>query len=553
MSKGSLAVMTVGVAIFLCPSLSLAANLISNPSFTDGATGAPTNWLKGRWGSNTATFTYPVTGSDATPAAQVTLSNYATGDAKWYFPLLPTVEGKQYHFTNNYQSTVTSYVTVEYHRANGTRFYRDIGVLPAGSNFQTFSADFIVPPEAIKFTIFHVIKSNGTLVVDDYFLEEVVPPPDNIIINPSLEQSAGGAVPDNWRTGRWGSNTTTFTYPVAGHSGDKAARVQMTSYTTGDAKWYFDPVAVNAGDTYEFSDFYQSSIKTYVTVQFTHSNGGVSYLDLGAPAAAGAWTEFKMPFTVPAGVTSLTIFHVLKGVGTLTVDDFKLKPTGSDPTKFDQGYVSLNFDDGWLSVYQNAIPILNAKGFKSDQFITTDYLTDNYPGYVKPNQVLEMQSQGHIIGNHTKSHPDLTALTLAQAQAEIEGARSVLINLGVPSTNMSFAYPLGAYNTSIKNLVQNAGHIAGRSSDGGFNDKLTDHYALRRQPMLNTTTFTQVKNYIDTARADKTWVILLFHEIDNSGHQYSITPALFQQIVNYLDQINVTPITVKEGIAKMNP
>ena len=118
---------------------------------------------------------------------------------------------------------------------------------------------------------------------------------------------------------------------------------------------------------------------------------------------------------------------------------------------------------------------------------------------------------------------------------------------------MSLAYPLGAYNNNIKQLVQNAGHIAGRSSDGGYNDKLTDHYALRRQPMVNTTTFNQVKNYIDTARADKTWVILLFHEIDNSGHQYSVTPALFQQIVNYLDQINITPITVKEGITKMNP
>ncbi len=545
--------LTVIGVIFVLPSLAQAANLVNNPSFTDGATNTPASWLKGRWGSNTATFTYPVIGSDATPGAQVTLNNYVSGDAKWYFPLLNTEAGKQYHFSNSYQSEVTSYVTVEYHRANGTRFYRDIGVLPADSNFNTFNVDFVVPPEAIKFTIFHLIKNNGSLTVDDYNLEEIVPPPDNIIINPSLEQSAGGTVPDNWAKGRWGNNTAIFSYPVAGYSGAKAAEVSITNYVSGDAKWYFNDVPVTAGDTYEFSNFFKSSTKTYVTIQFTHSNGATSYLDLGAPATAGAWTQFKMPFTVPPGAVSLTIFHVLKSVGSLTVDDFKLRPIANDPTKFDQGYVSLNFDDGWLSVYQNAIPILNAKGFKSDQFITTDYLTDNYPGYVKPNQVLEMQAQGHIIGNHTKSHPDLTSLTLAAAQAEIEGAKNNLVALGVPSANMSLAYPLGAYNNQIKQLVQNAGHIAGRSSDGGYNDKLTDHYALRRQPMVNTTTFAQVKSYIDTARADKTWVVLLFHEIDNSGHQYSVTPALFQQIVDYLSQQNITPITVKEGITKMNP
>jgi len=46
----------------------------------------------------------------------------------------------------------------------------------------------------------------------------------------------------------------------------------------------------------------------------------------------------------------------------------------------------------------------------------------------------------------------------------------------------------------------------------------------------------------------KTWVILLFHEVGTNGNQYSVTPAFFQQIVDYLKQKQITPITIGQGV-----
>src|SRR4051812_38294002 len=65
-------------------------NLIVNPSFeTAGSTGLPANWLKGGYGTNTRTPTYPATPSqDGAVAARVSITSYSSGDAKWYFPYL---------------------------------------------------------------------------------------------------------------------------------------------------------------------------------------------------------------------------------------------------------------------------------------------------------------------------------------------------------------------------------------------------------------------------------------------------------------------------------
>jgi len=325
---------------------------------------------------------------------------------------------------------------------------------------------------------------------------------------------------------------------------DVGVRIQLISFFLLLLDQGHEPSA------YEFTDYYKSSVPSVISVRFKYSNGTYTYLDLSTRAVAPSWTEFRAPFTVPAGVVSLTVFHLLKQNGTLQTDSFSLKKLAQDPTKFDKGYVSLNFDDGWLSVYENAMPKLNAAGFKSDQYIVTDYLTGNYPGYVKPSQVLDMQSKGHVIGAHTRSHPDLTWVSLTQARQEIEGSRQDLRALGVTPVN-TFGYPLGAYNASIQQLVKDTGYVGARSSDGGSNDKEQDIFALRRQSMEVTTTFTQVKGYIDTAMTEKKWVILLFHEINVSGHRYSITPELFQEIIDYLKQKNIIPITIEQGLALM--
>ena len=94
------------------------------------------------------------------------------------------------------------------------------------------------------------------------------PPPVNLILNPSFE-TGSGSTPDHWLTGGWGTNSASYTYPVAGQDGARAARTEITSYTSGDAKWYNEPVAVTPGKQYDISDYYRSNTTSEIDIEYT--------------------------------------------------------------------------------------------------------------------------------------------------------------------------------------------------------------------------------------------------------------------------------------------
>ena len=535
-----------------------ATNLILNPDMEMAdSSGLPANWVRGKWGTNNAAFQYPVSGVAGSKAGKVTITQYTSGDAKWAHKEVAITAGKEYEFSDFYSSDVQTFITLQYRMSNGTFSYLDIDQPPASSSLTERTIRFVAPANAVGVTVFHLINRVGFLTTDRYSLTEVAvtpPPPtdpNNLFTNPSLETVGSNGLPTGWTRGKWGTNTNVFIFPTAGYQSDKAARVEISSYTSGDAKWYPGNVNVTPGSAYEFSNVYKSNIKSYVAIRYTLSSGANSFVDIGAPASSVDWKQFKTQFTVPPNAVAMTVFHLIKGVGYLEVDNYSLKKISNDPTKFNNGLVSINFDDGWRSAYQNALPILDAAGFKSNQFIVTGRMNSDFPGYVQPNEVLSMQSRGHEVGAHTRTHSDLTTLTDAEARAEIQGSRNDLKAIGINPVNF-FAYPFGSYDDQVQQIVKDAGFAAGRSSDGGYNDKTIDLFALRRQPMLANTTLPQVKGYIDKALTDKTWVILLFHEVNNSGNQYSVTPSFFQQTVDYLKQKSVVPVTLSQAINLIN-
>src|SRR3989338_5263937 len=79
------------------------------------------------------------------------------------------------------------------------------------------------------------------------------------------------------------------------------------------------------------------------------------------------------------------------------------------PTPFPEALISLNFDDGYESVYKNAFPILQKHGLRSTHYIVSGRL--DWTKYMTTAQVLEMQKRGHEIGAHTRTHRKLTLLS----------------------------------------------------------------------------------------------------------------------------------------------
>jgi peptidoglycan/xylan/chitin deacetylase (PgdA/CDA1 family) len=146
----------------------------------------------------------------------------------------------------------------------------------------------------------------------------------NLIANPSVENSTNN-IPNNWSKDNWGTNSPTFTYVTSGQSGTKSVKVQINSYSSGDAKWDFARVAVTPNATYTYSDYYKSNVISSLVVEVEDVNGNLSYYDLGTTAASSTnWKQISVNFTAPANAKKLTVFHLINKVGWLQTDNFSL-------------------------------------------------------------------------------------------------------------------------------------------------------------------------------------------------------------------------------------
>jgi peptidoglycan-N-acetylglucosamine deacetylase len=291
------------------------------------------------------------------------------------------------------------------------------------------------------------------------------------------------SLPQSWAQGGWGTNSRSFSYPTGGaHSGDRYARVALSSYTSGDAKWWFPHVNVQPNTSYTFRDFYRSTVTTQLVAEFRSTAGVLSYSAQSNLPPSTGWSPSSWTFTTPANTASVTIYHVIAAVGTLDTDDAWLDLTNTPPTTTtttsptttlpggttttapgattttappsNLPVLYLTFDDGPGPDYTPAmLDMLDRHGVKATFFVIGRNVRD-YPGVVA-----ETLQRGHKVGNHTDTHPDLTTLTANQIANELDAAEnSIFAATGTRPSCMR--PPYGYLNSTATNTIASLGYSA---------------------------------------------------------------------------------------------
>lgn len=119
--------------------------------------------------------------------------------------------------------------------------------------------------------------------------------------------------------------------------------------------------------------------------------------------------------------------------------------------------VIITFDDGNLSVYQNAFPVMQEFGFIGAVYLVANYL--NAVDFLTSDQIIELMNSGWEIGSHGASHIDLTKNQDSIRVELIESRKKIEEIIGVPVT--SFAYPFGSVNEFVLFKTQDYGYISG--------------------------------------------------------------------------------------------
>lgn len=161
--------------------------------------------------------------------------------------------------------------------------------------------------------------------------------------------------------------------------------------------------------------------------------------------------------------------------------------------------VMLTFDDGYLSNYRYAAPLLREYGFTAVIFPVTSRIAEE-PVTVSPDggipqdraamqgcaDVLEYASHTHELHRYTGS--GRSALTDADTDTvRADLCRSLEVLATIPgSTDKVFAYPYGAFNDRVKTVLRENGVRMAFRASAGLLTRDCDPYALPRIPISHT-------------------------------------------------------------------
>ncbi|QHT59073.1 delta-lactam-biosynthetic de-N-acetylase [Paenibacillus lycopersici] len=115
----------------------------------------------------------------------------------------------------------------------------------------------------------------------------------------------------------------------------------------------------------------------------------------------------------------------------------------------------LTFDNGYENGYTPAIlDVLKAKGVPAIFFITGHYVKD------KPELVQRMVAEGHLIGNHSWSHPDMSVISSAQINAELAKVKTAVAELTGQKEMTFLRPPRGIFSDRVLAVSKEQGYTS---------------------------------------------------------------------------------------------
>lgn len=209
-----------------------------------------------------------------------------------------------------------------------------------------------------------------------------------------------------------------------------------------------------------------------------------------------------------------------------------------------EALLSIAFDDG-NHQQLNAINYLNNQyHIPVTCYIISKYLSNPSPDRLNAEDVKLLAKNGNEIGSHSVNHKDL--LYYFDEKSEIIQSGKDLEKLtGKPVK--SFAYPYGRGNIlaerEVKKIYKNA-----RIVGGGFNTPLTDPYRICTQVVSSDIKIQMVRDWIDEAKKNNYWLVILFHNIDTGDYVYNCSPTKFRQICALISRSKIKILTVSDAL-----
>jgi peptidoglycan/xylan/chitin deacetylase (PgdA/CDA1 family) len=138
--------------------------------------------------------------------------------------------------------------------------------------------------------------------------------------------------------------------------------------------------------------------------------------------------------------------------------------------------VVVSFDDGYLSQYTHARPVLARLGWPG---VLNLELRNLGPKGITGHEVRGLMAHGWEVDSHTLTHPDLTTVGDAQLREELVGSRRAIRRRFGAKTAEFFCYPAGKYDARVVAAVRAAGYRGATTVDEGLGAR-GERFVLKR-------------------------------------------------------------------------
>jgi peptidoglycan/xylan/chitin deacetylase (PgdA/CDA1 family) len=225
---------------------------------------------------------------------------------------------------------------------------------------------------------------------------------------------------------------------------------------------------------------------------------------------------------------------------------------GVQPVRLDRGMLSVTFDDFPRTAWTVAGPILAGFGARATYYVSGCFLDAQNRGlaHYRADDLAAVTAAGHELGCHTFDHVSTFEVDVDRWVASVE-ANARFVDSLLPGTTMrTFAYPYGHVRTAHRKAL--AVRFATQRGirpivrPGGIDRTLLPATGLEMaQPGIDWDAA------IATAAAERSWLILYTHEVQDDPTPYGTTPAHLERVLGLARQAGLDVVPVSEGYGRI--
>lgn len=202
----------------------------------------------------------------------------------------------------------------------------------------------------------------------------------------------------------------------------------------------------------------------------------------------------------------------------------------------DEIFVSIMFDSGYKSVYENAYPILRENNFTASIGIIPILLhEEEHMSYI---QIGNLYTKGWDVLNQSYSNQVNMYNNCYELLDDIQRAKKWMDNKYLKRSSNNVIIPYGEINPYLIPLLKESGYSSIRTSDNIIllnNDEI-QYYEAKVINVLSDTSVEELTKFLKNASDKKKDVLIIFNKIEDNvtENNMSYNTNNFREIIKYI-------------------